>query len=447
MPLGRALLALWCSLAARAFGRGAGAASPHAPGRAPGRPSRGDVRVPAGAPRRSAGRRPRCPGALERAVALDPQSAELQAELGGVLRAAEQAGEAVAAAERAIALDANSEEGHRILGLVYAAWADGVADGPAGGSAEQWRATAIEHLTQGADDAGDGHRPGPAAHAGAPAARRRSGRQGRAAAGARRGPDGPGRRAAGDARRGPPFARAARPARRPCSSRRPRRIPATTSRSATSTSGSASSKRRPRPSTRAPRSMRTPGRELRLRRVAALAQHARRRRRRAGDCRRSPSSSRPLPRTVTALYLMAQAHPAARRRPICAVKAAEQALAVESGHLPSLAVLASIYRERYDYAAVDTLLGRLDSGDDARSQRRGPATRCGCLPSSAARGSSSAIRPARGARVRTRAQPSCPTPAGVAAALAQAHLQAAPDTSRGPRRERRAGAQRPTTSA
>jgi tetratricopeptide (TPR) repeat protein len=57
-----------------------------------------------------------------------------------------RAAEAVAAAGKALALDASSEEGHRILGLVNAAWADGVVDGPAGGSEDAWRAEAITHL-------------------------------------------------------------------------------------------------------------------------------------------------------------------------------------------------------------------------------------------------------------------------------------------------------------
>ena len=48
-----------------------------------------------------------------------------------------RAADAVAAAERAVSLDADSEEGHRILGLVNAAWADGTVDGPTGGTPPQ----------------------------------------------------------------------------------------------------------------------------------------------------------------------------------------------------------------------------------------------------------------------------------------------------------------------
>lgn len=86
--------------------------------------------------------------ALQRAVALDPASAELRAEQAGFFARQNRAADAVAAAERAVGLDAESEEGHRILGLVYAAWADGAVTGPAGGTTAQWRGQAIDHLTR-----------------------------------------------------------------------------------------------------------------------------------------------------------------------------------------------------------------------------------------------------------------------------------------------------------
>jgi tetratricopeptide (TPR) repeat protein len=84
--------------------------------------------------------------ALKRAVALDPTSAELRAEQAGFFARQNRAADAVAAAEQAVGLDAGSEEGHRILGLVNAAWADGTVEGPKGGTEQQWRTTAIEHL-------------------------------------------------------------------------------------------------------------------------------------------------------------------------------------------------------------------------------------------------------------------------------------------------------------
>ena len=84
--------------------------------------------------------------ALKRAVALDPTSAELRAEQAGFFARQNRAADAVAAAEQAVGLDAGSEEGHRILGLVNAAWADGTVEGPKGGTEQQWRTKAIEHL-------------------------------------------------------------------------------------------------------------------------------------------------------------------------------------------------------------------------------------------------------------------------------------------------------------
>ena len=69
--------------------------------------------------------------ALQRAIALDPTSAELRAELAGFFARQNRADEAVAAAEKAVAIDPESEEGHRILGLVYAAWADRLGANPA----------------------------------------------------------------------------------------------------------------------------------------------------------------------------------------------------------------------------------------------------------------------------------------------------------------------------
>ncbi|MGE0814252.1 MAG: tetratricopeptide repeat protein [Vicinamibacterales bacterium] len=83
---------------------------------------------------------------LRRAIALDPKSAELQAELGAFYVRQNRAADAVAAAERAVALDPDVEEGHRVLGLVNAAWADGIVEGPAGGSEASWRDTAITEL-------------------------------------------------------------------------------------------------------------------------------------------------------------------------------------------------------------------------------------------------------------------------------------------------------------
>ena len=86
--------------------------------------------------------------ALKRALALDPKSAELHAELAGFYARQNKANEAVEAAEKALTLDPNNIEAHRMLGLVFAAWADGGAPLPPGRSPTQLRAQAIEHLTK-----------------------------------------------------------------------------------------------------------------------------------------------------------------------------------------------------------------------------------------------------------------------------------------------------------
>ncbi len=62
--------------------------------------------------------------AHERAIALDPGSAELRAELAGVYARQDNALDAVANAEAALARDATNQEANRILGTVYAAYAE-----------------------------------------------------------------------------------------------------------------------------------------------------------------------------------------------------------------------------------------------------------------------------------------------------------------------------------
>jgi tetratricopeptide (TPR) repeat protein len=62
--------------------------------------------------------------AHERAIALDPGSAELRAELAGFYARQDNAVEAVANAEAALARDASNLEANRILGTVYAAFAE-----------------------------------------------------------------------------------------------------------------------------------------------------------------------------------------------------------------------------------------------------------------------------------------------------------------------------------
>jgi tetratricopeptide (TPR) repeat protein len=87
--------------------------------------------------------------ALQRAIALDPKSAELHAELAGFHARQNNAADAVASAERALTFDAANLEAHRILGLVFAAWADAPpGQVPPGRTPAQLRASAIEHLSR-----------------------------------------------------------------------------------------------------------------------------------------------------------------------------------------------------------------------------------------------------------------------------------------------------------
>jgi tetratricopeptide (TPR) repeat protein len=86
--------------------------------------------------------------ALKRAQAADPKSADIRAEMAGMYARQNKAAEAVEAAEQALKIDPSSGEAHRILGLVFAAWADGSGSPPAGRAPEQLRRDAIEHLTK-----------------------------------------------------------------------------------------------------------------------------------------------------------------------------------------------------------------------------------------------------------------------------------------------------------
>jgi tetratricopeptide (TPR) repeat protein len=84
--------------------------------------------------------------ALERAQSLDPQSADVHAERAGLHARQNQGEEARGAAERALAIDPGNVEAHRVLGLVFAAWADsGVR--VAGETPTSLRQKAITHLS------------------------------------------------------------------------------------------------------------------------------------------------------------------------------------------------------------------------------------------------------------------------------------------------------------
>jgi tetratricopeptide (TPR) repeat protein len=87
--------------------------------------------------------------ALKRAIALDPKSSELHAEMAGFYARQNNGEDAVSAAERALTFDANNPEAHRILGLVFAAWSDAPPGQiPAGRTAAQLRTAATEHLSR-----------------------------------------------------------------------------------------------------------------------------------------------------------------------------------------------------------------------------------------------------------------------------------------------------------
>lgn len=84
--------------------------------------------------------------ALDRAEKLDPKSAEVLAERAALYARQNQGPQAQQAAERALQLDKGNVEAHRILALVYSAWAEGAGQPPAGTTAESARDRAIEHF-------------------------------------------------------------------------------------------------------------------------------------------------------------------------------------------------------------------------------------------------------------------------------------------------------------
>jgi tetratricopeptide (TPR) repeat protein len=86
--------------------------------------------------------------ALERARFLDPGSAEIPAEIAAHHARRNRAADAVAAAETAVALDPDNTEANRVLGLVYAAYAEGVVPPPPGTRADDWLPRAIGRLSR-----------------------------------------------------------------------------------------------------------------------------------------------------------------------------------------------------------------------------------------------------------------------------------------------------------
>ncbi len=84
---------------------------------------------------------------LESARQLDPEAAEIPAEIAGYYFRQNRPADAVTAAQQALKIDKDNIEAHNILGTVFSAWADGGAPPPPGQSQASTRDAAIEHLT------------------------------------------------------------------------------------------------------------------------------------------------------------------------------------------------------------------------------------------------------------------------------------------------------------
>lgn len=357
--------------------------------------------------------------ALKRAIAIDPQSADLQAELASFYTRQNRAVDAVAAAEKALTLDASSEEAHRVLGLVNAAWADGVVDGPAGGSEETWRAAAIDHLQkiQGT--------PTMATDLGLQMTFARELVAVERAADAvpilerivsQTGPAGEPASMLAEAHRSLGQFDQAIDVLERAAEANPRYFLAL---------GDLYERQRKFPEAAEAfehglKAVRTPGRDLRLRYVSALLN--------IPDGKGADRAVAALteflngtPKDAAALSLLARAH-LQRGDPGAAQAAATQALAVDPRHLPTLALMAEYHRERYDFAAVAALLAPLE--EDRRSNSPESAGSLVALLAELG-GARQQIGDADGAvRAFERARAILPDAAPVAAALAQAYLQA-----------------------
>src|SRR5436190_3362348 len=86
--------------------------------------------------------------ALERAAKVDPRSSEVRAELGAFHLRRSQPEEAETAGKAALAIDSANLEAHRVLGLVYAGYADGATAPGTGPQVAQYLKDAISHLEQ-----------------------------------------------------------------------------------------------------------------------------------------------------------------------------------------------------------------------------------------------------------------------------------------------------------
>lgn len=355
---------------------------------------------------------------LERAVALDPSSSELQAELAGFFARQNKAGEAVTAAERALALDADSEEAHRILGLVNAAWADGVVDGPSGGNEKAWRTAAIDHLQKVQAS------PSMATDLGLQLTLARQLLGAERAADAvpilervvsQTGPAGEPVSLLADALRTTGQLDRATTVLEAAAAANPRYYIAL---------GDVYERQQKFEEAaeafdRGAKALRTPGRELPLRRANALLSLPDG----AGAERAIATLTEVIARTpkdAVAHFLLARAQ-FQKGDAAAARKAADQALAIEPRHVPTLSLLAGHYRDQYDYAEVVSVLAAID--DDAAVKALGPADAVRLLAELG--GARQQIGDHDGAvRAFERASRLRPDAAPFSAALAQAQLQA-----------------------
>lgn len=83
---------------------------------------------------------------LQRAQKLDPNSAEIAAEMAGAHARQQQAAPAILQADRALTLEPENVEAHVVLAQIYAAWAEGGSQPPAGETPSSARVKAIDHL-------------------------------------------------------------------------------------------------------------------------------------------------------------------------------------------------------------------------------------------------------------------------------------------------------------
>jgi len=95
----------------------------------------------------SAGDMPGALASLERARKLDPEAAEIPAEIAGYYYRQNKPTEAIAAARQALEIDKDNVEAHSVLGNVFSSWADGAAPPPPGQTPTSTRDAAIEHLS------------------------------------------------------------------------------------------------------------------------------------------------------------------------------------------------------------------------------------------------------------------------------------------------------------